>query len=196
MFNGKAIVLKDLVAALSVTIYNNSIWEIYHKALDNNMLKMDIYFKRTIEILLKEINSKIIKNKNNNISTQKITDNNSKSSDNEFIQEILSYVNELKTQGDKLTPEEQYNIYCEIVSILRINKINISILSNKIDGDIFSKIFELYYGINSNEESQQLSKGSITQAQTTKNIIQKNKNNEKKIIKKRKKVSPIKKDEK
>ena len=179
-----------------VTIYNNSIWEIYHKALDNNMLKMDIYFKRTIEILLKEINTKIIKNKNNNIFTQKITDNNSKSSDNEFIQEILSYVNELKTQGDKLTPEEQYNTYCEIVSILRINKINISILSNKIDGDIFSKIFELYYGINSNEESQQLSKGSATQTQTTKNIIQKNKNNEKKIIKKRKNVSPIKKDEK
>ena len=48
-----------------VKIYNNTIWEIYHKALDNNMIKMDIYFKRTIEILLKEINLKNIEYKTN-----------------------------------------------------------------------------------------------------------------------------------
>ena len=43
--------------------------------------------------------------------------------------------------------EQRSNNYYEIVSLLRINNLDISILQNKIDKDIMDKIFELYYGI-------------------------------------------------
>lgn len=162
-----------------INIYNNSIWYIYHKALDNNMIKLDIYFKRTIEILLKENNSKqIIESIKNN-------------KENETIQDIMIYINKLKSNGEKISPEEKNNIYCEIVNLLRLNKINISILSNKIDGDIFSKIFELYYGINGSKQTQELSEDIVSQSQTNKNVSKK-----KNKTKNKPSLSPFKKTDK
>ena len=160
-----------------INIYNNSIWDIYHESLDNDMLKLDIYFKRTIEILLKNINSsKYIKSKKD------VIEDNS----NNEIENIMFHIQKLKTKGDEMTNEEKINCYCEIVRILRMNKINISILSNKIDGDIFAKILDFYYSISSSKTTKGLSQNS----QTKQSIVEK-------VIKIKKIINtPLKKNEK
>ena len=37
-----------------INIYGDNIWNIYHNSLDTNMLIMDVYLKRTLEILHKK----------------------------------------------------------------------------------------------------------------------------------------------
>ena len=165
-----------------INIYNNSIWDIYHNSLDNNMLKLDIYFKRTIEVLMKNLDTK---KKLDEYKTEKFfkfsqnfkEDNINNDNDNnykEHIEEIMSFVNKLKTKGSQMPLEEQKNCYSEIVLILRMNKINISILSNKINGDIFAKILEHYYGINSSKNSNELTISSDILDNSNKNTNESN----------------------
>ena len=98
----------------------------------------------------------------------------------------MSIVNKLKTKSDKMSLEEQNNCYYDIVLILRMNEINISVLSNKIDGDIFAKLLEYYYGINSSKKTNELSKSSDLVESNKKsaesNINNKNKNENNNIV--------------
>ena len=146
-----ALLMIDELIKQYIYIYGDDIWNIYQNSLDDNMLKFDVYFKREIELLYKEINlDKIIKN-NSNKSLGGITnfDNN----DDNF-KEIMNYVNELKNNCINMNEQERNNCYFEIVSLLRINNLDISILKDKIDNDIKDKIFELYYGIKEDIESK------------------------------------------
>ena len=79
------------------------------------MLKLDINFKRTIEILYKQINSeKISKDKINiNFGVSPNEEDN-----NEIINEILVYANEIKNNGINMDAEQRSNNYYEIVSLL------------------------------------------------------------------------------
>ena len=171
-----------------INIYNNSIWDIYHNSLDNNMLKLDIHFKRTIEVLMKNLDTKkkLVEYKNEKafIFSENIKEDNNNSK--EFIEGIMSIVNKLKTKSDKMSLEEQNNCYYDIVLILRMNEINISVLSNKIDGDIFAKLLEYYYGINSSKKTNELSKSSDLVESNKKsaesNINNKNKNENNNIV--------------
>ena len=161
-----------------VNIYNSSIWDIYNQALNNDMLKMDIFLKRTIEISLKEINQKNMMDNISNFSFNKKTQNeNINQNSDESIKDIMPYINKLKNESNKMSQEEQNNCYFEIVFFLRDNKINISILSNKIDGEIFAKILEFYYGINSGKNTKDFS--LISKANNKSNIIEKNNINKK-----------------
>ena len=146
-----ALLMIDELIKQYIYIYGDDIWNIYQNSLDDNMLKFDVYFKREIELLYKEINlDKIIKN-NSNKSLGGITnfDNN----DDNF-KEIMNYVNELKNNCINMNEQERNNCYFEIISLLRINNLDISILKDKIDNDIKDKIFELYYGIKEDIESK------------------------------------------
>ena len=167
------LMIKSLISEY-INIYKKSIWDIYRNSLDDNMKKIDIYFKRTIEILLREFNSK---NLLESLSKSKNSKNflSQDSTNNKVIEEIMSYVNKLKQKNSNMTITEQDNCYMEIILLLRQNKIDISILSNKIKGDIFAKIFERYYGINSSKETQNLSVFSKTQSNLSKNINKKEK---------------------
>ena len=91
----------------------------------------------------------------------------------------MSIVNKLKTKSDKMSLEEQNNCYYDIVLILRMNNINISILSNKIDGDIFAKLLEYYYCINSSKNTNELSKISDL-VESNKKSVESNINNKNK----------------
>ena len=149
-----ALLMIDELIKQYIYIYGDDIWNIYQNSLDDNMLKFDVYFKREIELLYKEINlDKIIKN-NSNKSLGGITnfDNNNNNDDN--FKEIMNYVNELKNNCINMNEQERNNCYFEIISLLRINNLDISILKDKIDNDIKDKIFELYYGIKEDIESK------------------------------------------
>ena len=146
-----ALLMIDELIKQYIYIYGDDIWNIYQNSLDDNMLKFDVYFKREIELLYKEINlDKIIKN-NSNKSLGGITnfDNN-----DDIFKEIMNYVNELKNNCINMNEQERNNCYFEIVSLLRINNLDISILKDKIDNDIMDKIFELYYGIKEDIKSK------------------------------------------
>lgn len=138
-----------------INIYNSHIWDIYYKALNNNLLKFDKFFKRTIEILLKDAKkNKLIDNININGFSEESKKNEENENYDELIEEIMPYVNKLKNSCNTMSDEEQNNYYYAIVYSLRMNKVNISILSEKIDGNIYAKILECYYGINSGKNSK------------------------------------------
>jgi hypothetical protein len=147
-----------------INIYNNSIWDIYNESLDDNMIKFDIYLKRTIETLMKERNSKRLFESKSNISYQSNQDNNK-----DFIEDLFFYINTLKEKGNKMNDDEKNDYYCQIVNLLRITKVDLSVVSNKINGEMLSKIFELYYGVNSIEKTEDLSSLSLKQSQKEKN---------------------------
>ena len=149
-----------------INIYNNSIWDIYNESLDDEKIKFDIYLKRRIETLMKEKNSKKLFQSKSNISCQSNQDNNK-----EFIDDLFFYINSLKERGNKMNEDEKNNYYCEIVNLLRITKVDFSVLSNRISGEMASKIFELYYGINSSKKVEDLSSVSLKQSQEEKNKI-------------------------
>ena len=147
-----ALLMIDELIKQYIYIYGDDIWNIYQNSLDDNMLKFDVYFKREIELLYKEINlDKIIKN-NSNKSLGGITNFDNNNDDN--FKEIMNYVNELKNNCINMNEQERNNCYFEIISLLRINNLDISILKDKIDNDIKDKIFELYYGIKEDIESK------------------------------------------
>ena len=149
-----------------INIYNNSIWDIYYESLDDDMKKFDIYLKRTIETLMKEKNSKRLFESKSNISCQSNQDNNK-----EFIEDLFFYINTLKEKGNTMNEDEKNDYYCEIVNLLRTTNVDLSVVSNNIKGEMLSKIFELYYGINSSKKTEGLSSLSLKQSQEEKNKI-------------------------
>ena len=164
-----------------IHVYGDNIWILYHNSLDDNMLKLDINFKRTIEIIYKQINSE-------NINKDKIDTNFGAPSyddeTNEIIKEILDYANEIKNNGINMDEQQRSNNYYEIVSLLRINNLDISILQNKLDKDILDKIFELYYGLKDSSESKQIIQISQTDKENDKNISNIPKKDSQKKVKK------------
>ena len=161
-----------------IYIYGENIWNIYHNSLSDDMLKMDIHLKRTIEILYKEINSENFSKNILNISLGVVLDN---ENNDDNIKEILEYANEIKNNGINMSQQQRNNYYFEIVSLLRINKIDIAILQDKIDKDIMEKIFELYYGIKEDSKSKQ----SIVLSQ-----LNKENDNEKSLLKNNINIKP------
>ena len=148
--NNALLIIDELIKQY-IYIYGDNIWNIYHNSLDDNMLKFDVYFKRTIELLFKELNyEKISKNKLN-INFGVIPDD---GNNDDILLEIMNYVNKIKNNGINMNEQERNNCYFEIVSLLRINNIDISILKDKIDNDIMDKLFELYYGLKEDFESK------------------------------------------
>lgn len=147
-----------------INIYNNSIWDIYNESLDDDMIKFDIYLKRTIETLMKEKNSKRLFESKSNVSYQSNQENNK-----EFVEDLFFHINTLREKGNEMNENEKNDYYCEIVNLLRITKVDLSVLSNKINGEMLSKIFELYYGIHSNEKIEDLTSVSLKQSQEGKN---------------------------
>ena len=161
-----ALLMINYMISEYINIYNNSIWDIYKESLDDDMIKFDIYFKRTIETLMKERNSKRLFESKSNISCQSNQDNKK-----EFIEDLYFYVNTLKEKGNKMNDAEKNDYYCQIVNLLRITEVDFSVVSNIIKGEMLSKIFELYYGINSIEKTEDLSSLSLKQSQKEKNKI-------------------------
>ena len=148
--NNALLIIDELIKQY-IYIYGENIWNIYHNSLDDNMLKFDVYFKRTIELIFKELNlDKISKNKLN-INFGVIPDD---GNNDDILLEIMNYVNKIKNNGINMNEQERNNCFFEIVSLLRINNIDISILKDKIDNDIMDKLFELYYGLKEDFESK------------------------------------------
>ena len=150
-----------------IYIYGDNIWILYHNSLDDNMLKLDINFKRTIEISYKQINSEKISKDKINI---KFGVSPEEDENDEIIKEILGYANEIKNNGINMDEQQRSNNYYEIVSLLRINNLDVSILQNKIDKDVMDKIFELYYGLKDSSESKQIIQISQNDKENDKNI--------------------------
>ena len=157
-----------------IYIYGDNIWILYHNSLDDNMLKLDKYLKRTIEIFYKEINSEKINKDNIGINFGVASEEND---NDEIIKEIMDYANEIKNNGMNMDEQQRTNNYFEIVSLLRINNLDISILKDKIDKDIMDKIFELYYGLKDSSESKQTIQISQVDKENNKNILNIPKNN-------------------
>jgi hypothetical protein len=157
-----------------IYIYGDNIWILYHNSLDDNMLKLDKYLKRTIEIFYKEINSEKINKDNIGINFGVASEEND---NDEIIKEIMDYANEIKNNGMNMDEQQRTNNYFEIVSLLRINNLDISILQDKIDKDIMDKIFELYYGLKDSSESKQTIQISQVDKENNKNILNITKNN-------------------
>ena len=52
----------NMIIAEFIKIYGDKIWGVYHASLDDDMKRIDIHFKRSIEIGLKEYNQSQIFN--------------------------------------------------------------------------------------------------------------------------------------
>ena len=181
--NNALLIIDELIKQY-IYIYGDNIWNIYHNSLDDNMLKFDVYFKRTIELLFKELNyEKISKNKLN-INFGVIPDD---GNNDDILLEIMNYVNKIKNNGINMNEQERNNCYFEIVSLLRINNIDISILKDKIDNDIMDKLFELYYGLKEDFESKKSIQFSILNEEFNNKLIIPQMNNY--DLKKSKKIS-------
>jgi hypothetical protein len=175
--------IKELIKEY-IYIYGDNIWILYHNSLDDKMLKFDKYLKRTIEIFYKEINSEKINKDNIGINFGVASEEND---NDEIIKEIMDYANEIKNNGINMDEQQRTNNYFEIVSLLRINNLDISILKDKIDKDIMDKIFELYYGIKDSDESKKRIQISKIEKENNINITNLPKNDSKK--KQRKEIS-------
>ena len=161
-----ALLMINYMISEYINIYNNSIWGIYNESLDEDMIKFDIYLKRTIETLMKEKNSKRLYESKSNISCQSNQDNKK-----DFIEDLYFYINALKEKGNMMNDDEKNDYYYQIVNLLRITGVDFSVVSNKISGEMISKIFELYYGINSIDKAEDLSSLSLKESQKEKSKI-------------------------
>ena len=186
----------NMIIAEFIKIYGDKIWGVYHASLDDDMKRIDIHFKRSIEIGLKEYNqSQIYFNKNTlmqmankyNFNNNLISDkNNIVTNNNENINnisedktDIIYYVNKLKDQGTLMTEEEKNKCYNEIVSLLHEKNEPITSLSTQLDKEYYSKLYELYHSssINNKENSSKNNskpKLSISNGQRDKQSINKN----------------------
>ena len=186
----------NMIIAEFIKIYGDKIWGVYHASLDDDMKRIDIYFKRSIEIGLKEYNqSQIYFNKNTlmqmankyNFNNNLISDkNNIVTNNNENINnisedktDIIYYVNKLKDQGTLMTEEEKNKCYNEIVSLLHEKNEPITSLSTQLDKEYYSKLYELYHSssINNKENNSKNNskpKLSISNGQRDKQSINKN----------------------
>ena len=186
----------NMIIAEFIKIYGDKIWGVYHASLDDDMKRIDIHFKRSIEIGLKEYNqSQIYFNKNTlmqmankyNFNNNLISDkNNIVTNNNENINnisedktDIIYYVNKLKDQGTLMTEEEKNKCYNEIVSLLHEKNEPITSLSTQLDKEYYSKLYELYHSssINNKENNSKnnskpklsLSNGQRDKQSTNKN---------------------------
>ena len=186
----------NMIIAEFIKIYGDKIWGVYHASLDDDMKRIDIHFKRSIEIGLKEYNqSQIYFNKNTlmqmankyNFNNNLISDkNNIVTNNNENINnisedktDIIYYVNKLKDQGTLMTEEEKNKCYNEIVSLLHEKNEPITSLSTQLDKEYYSKLYELYHSssINNKENNPKNNskpKLSISNGQRDKQSINKN----------------------
>ena len=186
----------NMIIAEFIKIYGDKIWGVYHASLDDDMKRIDIHFKRSIEIGLKEYNqSQIYFNKNtlmqmankynfnNNLISEKnnIVTNNNENINNisEDKTDIIYYVNKLKDQGTLMTEEEKNKCYNEIVSLLHEKNEPITSLSTQLDKEYYSKLYELYHSssINNKENNSKNNskpKLSISNGQRDKQSINKN----------------------
>ena len=186
----------NMIIAEFIKIYGDKIWGVYHASLDDDMKRIDIHFKRSIEIGLKEYNqSQIYFNKNtlmqmankynfnNNLISDKnnIVTNNNENMNNisEDKTDIIYYVNKLKDQGTLMTEEEKNKCYNEIVSLLHEKNESITSLSTQLDKEYYSKLYELYHSssINNKENNSKNNskpKLSISNGQRDKQSINKN----------------------
>ena len=186
----------NMIIAEFIKIYGDKIWGVYHASLDDDMKRIDIHFKRSIEIGLKEYNqSQIYFNKNTlmqmankyNFNNNLISDkNNIVTNNNENINnisedktDIIYYVNKLKDQGTLMTEEEKNKCYNEIVSLLHEKNEPITSLSTQLDKEYYSKLYELYHSssINNKENNSKNNskpKLSISNGQRDKQNINKN----------------------
>ena len=186
----------NMIIAEFIKIYGDKIWGVYHASLDDDMKRIDIHLKRSIEIGLKEYNqSQIYFNKNTlmqmankyNFNNNLISDkNNIVTNNNENINnisedktDIIYYVNKLKDQGTLMTEEEKNKCYNEIVSLLHEKNEPITSLSTQLDKEYYSKLYELYHSssINNKENNSKnnskpklsLSNGQRDKQSTNKN---------------------------
>ena len=186
----------NMIIAEFIKIYGDKIWGVYHASLDDDMKRIDIHFKRSIEIGLKEYNqSQIYFNKNTlmqmankyNFNNNLISDkNNIVTNNNENINnisedktDIIYYVNKLKDQGTLMTEEEKNKCYNEIVSLLHEKNEPITSLSTQLDKEYYSKLYELYHSssINNKENNSKNNskpKLSISNGQRDKQNTNKN----------------------
>ena len=186
----------NMIIAEFIKIYGDKIWGVYHASLDDDMKRIDIHFKRSIEIGLKEYNqSQIYFNKNTlmqmankyNFNNNLISDkNNIVTNNNENINnisedktDIIYYVNKLKDQGTLMTEEEKNKCYNEIVSLLHEKNEPITSLSTQLDKEYYSKLYELYHSssINNKENNSKNNskpKLSLSNGQRDKQSINKN----------------------
>ena len=143
-----------------IKIYGDRIWGLYHSSLDDDLKKMDINLKRSIEFNLKEYkNNNVLINTNsllqiankynfnnslndeNNININNINNNNKIEDKND----VMYFINKLKERGIIMSEEEKNNYYNEIVSLLRQKNEPITSISTKLDKEYYSKIYELYH---------------------------------------------------
>ena len=181
----------NMIIVEFIKIYGDKIWGVYHTSLDDDMKRIDVHFKRSIEINLKEYNqSQIFINKNTlmqmankyNLNNDLIShDKNIEINNNENINnisedktDIMYYVNKLKEQGTLLTKEEKNKYYNEIVSLLHEKNEPITSLSTKLDKEYYSKLYELYHSLsitNKPELIKEKPKLSISNGQRDKQSI-------------------------
>ena len=153
-----------------IKIYGDNIWEVYRNSLSNDIKRVDIHLRRSIEINLREFrnntllmqnnlaidynfnlpNKNIIHPSNNNYgnNTAKIKENNINIQNNENNNNednLMFYVHKLKENGQRMTLEEKNNYYKKIVSLLKDNHQPVTLISTKLDLEYYSKIYELYH---------------------------------------------------
>ena len=153
-----------------IKIYKDKIWGVYHASLDDDMKRIDIHFKRSIELNLKEYNQSQIfidtnslmqmankYNFNNNLITDEknmvVHNNENENNISEDKTDVMYFVNKLKEQGKLMKDDEKNNCYNEIVSLLREKNEPITSISTKLDKEYYSKIYELYHSLSINNKS-------------------------------------------
>ena len=156
-----------------IKIYEDRIWGVYHSSLDENMKRVDIHLKRSIEVNLKEYknnnilinNNTLMQLKNNYNFTTSLRNNenvdvniinNNNNNNNKIIIEdkndVMFFVNKLKENGLFMKDEEKNKYYNEIVNLLRQNNEPITSISTKLDKEYYSKIYELYHSFSLKKE--------------------------------------------
>ena len=143
-----------------IKIYGERVWGLYHSSLDEDMKRIDVHFKRAIELNLKEYNQSQVFIDTNSLKemAQKYNfnnNNNNENIDNNIISSedktnVMYYINRLKNQGSIMSEEEKTNCYNEIVSLLHQKNEPITSISTKLSQEYYSKIYELYHSFNNN----------------------------------------------
>jgi hypothetical protein len=166
-----ALSIINMIISEFIKIYGDRIWGLYQSSLDDDLKKMDINLKRSIEINLKEYkNNNVLINTNSLMQiANKYNFNNSLNDENniniintnkiEDKNDVMYFINKLKERGLIMPEEEKNNCYKEIVSLLRQKNEPITSLSTKLDKEYYSKIYELYHSF-SPKKSDNNSKSS------------------------------------
>ena len=157
-----------------IKIYGDKIWDVYYNSLSNDIKRVDIHLKRSIQINLRDyknnnflmnnnldINFNITNNNNNNnfknvnnissmnVNTDKDKDNtflnNINEDKNEKEEDVMVLVNEIKINGKMMNSNERNNYYKKIVSLLKKNNQSVTLISTKLDSEYLNEIYDLYH---------------------------------------------------